>query len=289
LQCDRAQPGPRPDPARSRSLARRIRSGAALAGLLVLSGSLLAQADSPARGFQVGHGPDEGRSSGAVLRVLFVGNSLTAAHDLPELVRTMAAGAGVTMEVAARAPGGFSLADHWGDRSLRKLLAEGRFDFLVLQQGPSSQPESRRELLASAVRWAKEARRRGARPALYMVWPFRDQPRGFTLVSTSYREAAKGADALVLPAGEAWREALAADPRLHLYQEDGLHPTPAGSYLAALVVAHGLAGVDPESVPARLELPSGRRLELGADLAAALRRAARRALAGAEPTPPSDR
>ena len=41
---------------------------------------------------------------------------------------------------------------------------------------------------------------------------------------------------LLLPAGDAWRAAWAADARLPLYGPDGFHPSPMGTYLAALVI-----------------------------------------------------
>ncbi|GMU66267.1 MAG: hypothetical protein AMXMBFR36_25410 [Acidobacteriota bacterium] len=208
------------------------------------------------------------------LRILFLGNSLTAAYRLPDLVRAMAASAGVELEVSMRAPGGVSLADHWNDRESRAAVEAGGWDFVVLQQGPSSLPESRQELRASARRWAAAIREAGAKPALYMVWPYRGQARGFELVARSYREAAERTEALLLPAGEAWSAALADDPDLQFWVEDGLHPTPAGSWLAAAVLAHGLAGVDPLRIPARLELDGAPFAEIPEALASELRAAA---------------
>src|SRR5581483_7366731 len=122
----------------------------------------------------------------------------------------------------------------------RKALESGQWDYLVLQQGPSSRPESQVNLREWAVRWGNEARRRGATPALYMVWPFEGQKNGFQQVSHSYRAAAKASQALILPAGDAWQEALQKDPALGLYIGDRLHPTAAGSYLAALVITQEL-------------------------------------------------
>jgi len=241
--------------------ARRGAVGAALAGALVV-GAGVAGAGEAAR---------EPRPE--PLRVLFLGNSLTAGHRLPDLVRAMAAAAGVGMEVSVRAPGGVSLDDHWADRGSRAALEEGRWDYVVLQQGPSSRPDSRQALRGAAKRWAKAIRAAGARPALYMVWPYRGQAKGFELVARSYREAAQSAGALLLPAGEAWAAALAADPALALWRDDGLHPTPAGSWLAAAVISHGLAGVEPAAIPARLELDGAPLAEISEELAAELRAA----------------
>jgi len=206
--------------------------------------------------------------------VLFVGNSLTSGNDLPCLVQAMARAAGVELRTAAVIEGGSSLEDHWWLGRAQQVLAAGRWNYVVFQQGPSSRPESQLHLRRWSIRWAEEARRRGAIPALYMVWPFQGQKKGFEQVSHSYREAAKASRSMLLPAGDAWHEALQKDAVLPLYQSDRLHPTTAGAYLAALVIARGLTGVSPRTVPARLKLESGKQIALSEDQAAKLRQAA---------------
>jgi hypothetical protein len=191
------------------------------------------------------------------LRVLFIGNSLTAGNDLPHMVQAMAAADGIRIGVEAVTRGGFGLEDHWNYGLARNKLGEGKWDFVVLQQGPSSKPEGRAHLKRWAKTWADEVRKAGAKAALYMVWPFEDQENGFTDVSASYRAAAEAAEALILPAGDAWRAAMARDPGLRLYREDKLHPTGAGTYLAALVITRVLTGVRPSVVPASLKSGSG--------------------------------
>lgn len=131
-----------------------------------------------------------------------------------------------------------------------RLLESGHYDVVVLQQGPSTLASSQANLREWAVTWAGHARRFGTRPALYMIWPVRTQANGFALVSTSYRNAALAAEAAIFPAGEAWQQAFRANPAIALYQSDDLHALPAGSFLAAMVIARGLVGLDPARVPA---------------------------------------
>jgi hypothetical protein len=190
-----------------------------------------------------------GPLAAAPLRVLFLGNSLTAGNDVPALVQAMAQLQGVDVQYAAMHPGGYAIEDHWRDGH-QALLQSGNYDVLVLQQGPSTLPESQAHLRQWAITWAAEARRHGTRPALYMIWPVRTQANGFALVSQSYRNAALAADAVVFPAGEAWQAVLSANPSAQLYSSDDLHALPAGSFLAAMVIARGLVGLDPARVPA---------------------------------------
>jgi hypothetical protein len=44
----------------------------------------------------------------------------------------------------------------------------------------------------------------------------------------------------VVAVGDAWGSALKSDISLSLYQGDGSHPSPAGTYLAALMFYHFL-------------------------------------------------
>lgn len=192
-----------------------------------------------------------GPLAAAPLRVLFLGNSLTAGNDVPALVQAMAQLQGVDVQYAAVHPGGYAIEDHWRD-GRQALLASGNYDVLVLQQGPSTLPESQAHLRQWTITWAAEARRHGTRPALYMIWPVRTQTNGFALVSESYRNAALAADAVVFPAGEAWQAALSANPSVQLYSSDDLHALPAGSFLAAMVIARGLVSLDPARVPASI-------------------------------------
>lgn len=185
----------------------------------------------------------------APLRVLFLGNSLTDGNDVPALVQAMAQLQGADLEYTASTPGGYAIEDHWLD-GRQALLASGNYDVLILQQGPSTQPESQAHLRQWTITWAAEARRFGTRPALYMPWPVRTQTNGFALVSESYRNAALAADAAVFPAGEAWQAALRENPSVPLYSGDDFHAAPAGSFLAAMVIARGLVSLDPARVPA---------------------------------------
>jgi hypothetical protein len=140
--------------------------------------------------------------AGSTVRVLFVGNSLTYVNDLPGMVRALAeAGGAVTIETRDASLGGYSLEDHWATPESRDALAEGGWDVVVLQQGPSALPESQVNLIQWAGTWADAIRAQGGMPALYMVWPDRARITAFDSVSTSYRLAPAEANAQLHPAG----------------------------------------------------------------------------------------
>jgi hypothetical protein len=178
-------------------------------------------------------------------RVLFIGNSLTEGNALPAMVEALARASGQPLAVEAVTFGGFSLEDHWNQGDARRAIGRGGFRFVVLQQGPSSLPESRANLIEWTGRFGEEIRRAGARPALYSVWPESARSGVFGDVTESYRLAAASVEGVFLPAGECWRAAWRRSPSLALYGSDGFHPTPRGTYLAALVIAARLLERSP--------------------------------------------
>jgi hypothetical protein len=139
------------------------------------------------------------------LRVLFVGNSLTQTNDLPRVGAALANAGGRRLESRTIAVGGFSLQDHWQAGVAPAVLAEGGWDAVVLQLGPSALPASQVELATWATRFADAARAVGARPALLTVWPESYRQYVLPQVIASNAAAATAARAGVLPAVGAWR------------------------------------------------------------------------------------
>lgn len=183
------------------------------------------------------------RASPAAPRaVLFIGNSLTSANNLPGMVAQLSVAAGDPIVPTMVAFSDFSLSDHWSQGDALRAIRRGGWDTVVLQQGPSSLAESRAALVADARRFDVEIRRVGARTALYMVWPSKARARFAPDVSRSYTEAAKAVGGLLLPVGDAWRASMAANPELALYGPDDFHPSVAGSELAARVIVEAITG-----------------------------------------------
>ena len=177
-----------------------------------------------------------GADDAAPVRALFVGNSLTATNDLPGRVAGLAAATGRRLEYEAITFGGFNLEDHWNQGDARAAIATGRWNVVIMQQGPSALPESQIDLRLWAGRFADEARAVGTRPALLTVWPENYRRPALSDVIVSYRSAAEAAGAQLFPAGEAWHAAWDWNSRLALYGPDGFHPSALGTYAAALVV-----------------------------------------------------
>jgi hypothetical protein len=209
------------------------------------------------------------------LRVLFVGNSLTYVNNLPEIVAQLAKSAKQRkLSFKMIAYPNFSLEDHWNKGEVQKVLAKEKWDYVVMQQGPSAFADGRKVLIDYAKKFAEPIARAGAKPAFYMVWSSSDRLGDFAGVSQTYSLAAKEVGGLFLPAGEAWLEAWKLDPKIELYDSDRFHPNQAGSYLAALVIYQQLYKQSPIGLSSRFRLSFEEEIHLSENQAEVLQKAA---------------
>lgn len=223
--------------------------------------------------------PDGGlRGNGR--RVLFLGNSLTYVNDVPGMVQSLAAqSGGEPLAVAMVALPDASLEDLWNDGQASRVIAGGRWSVVVLQQGPSALEESRDLLRQYTGLFATQIRAAGARPALYGVWPWRWRLEDYERSTQSYQIAASDVGGLMFPVAQAWRLAWARDPSLTFYAGDGVHATPLGSYVAALVIYAMLADRSPVGLPASVRPIGGGTLTVDPAIALLLQEAAAEAIA----------
>jgi hypothetical protein len=238
--------------------------------LCACDGGTEATTPSPSGG-PVPIGPGDG--------ILFVGNSLTYANDLPGMVEGLASAAGVKLQTAQVAYPNYSLADHLRQGDAPRSIATGGWRVVVLQQGPSGQPESRDLLRKDTATFDVRIRAVGARTALFAVWADSQGPSSFDEVRESYSLAAADVGAIYLPVNEAWTLAWDRQRTLRLYSSDGFHPSEEGTYLAALVMVGVLGNTSAQSLPASFMRPTGRGVSIPEAEAAVLREAAAAAIA----------
>lgn len=181
--------------------------------------------------------------------VLFVGNSLTYTNDLPGTFRDLAIAGGYDVGVAMLASPNVALIDYAVDRNIMSTIGNGKWNYVVLQQGTTSVPICRDTLVLAAQLMDPYIRRSGGVPAIFMSWPASNRQQVFPNVHDSHALAAQTVSGIFLPVGDAWLEAWKANANQPLYGGDGYHPSQAGTYLAALVMYEKFTGKDARELP----------------------------------------
>lgn len=182
------------------------------------------------------------------MRILMLGNSFTAANDLPQRLARL-----TVAEVMAHTRGGARLAEQLNPKTKlgarTKAALEGEpWDFVILQEmshGPISSPQG---FFTSVKRLCEWIHAKGAAPVLFATWAYEKGGAKLAAKGWDYedmarqlaqtcRQAAEENHALLAEVGKRFYE---FSPTHHLYAADGVHPNEAGSQLAAEVIAKTL-------------------------------------------------
>ena len=174
------------------------------------------------------------------IHVLFVGNSLTYVNNLPLLVEQAAHVQGNTIETEMLAYPNYALEDHWNDGTLQERIASGKFQYVVVQQGPSSQADGRTMLLEYGKRIKSLCDQHDTQLVFFMVWPARANLSTFDGVIRNYTEAANTTGAILCPVGKIWKEHFDETNDYSYYGPDDFHPSLAGSNVAAASILHAV-------------------------------------------------
>lgn len=180
--------------------------------------------------------------TGKAKAILFVGNSLTYTNDLPLLLEEFAKTKGIIVKTTMLAYPNYALEDHFNDGRLQKLLSESHFDFIVVQQGPSSQQEGKTMLLEYGKRLQLLAEKYHSKLAFFMVWPAVSNFDNFDAVILHYTTAAAMTNAILCPVGKAWKDYIMNTLDYSYYGPDMFHPSLKGSKVAAEIIYESLFG-----------------------------------------------
>ncbi len=172
--------------------------------------------------------------------ILFIGNSLTYTNNLPKLVKKRAKLKGIIIKTKMIALPNYAIMDHWDDGKAQQLIKSKQYDFVIIQQGPSSQAEGREMLIEYGEKYSALCKNNNAKLSYFMVWPSLSYYHTFTSVINNYRDAAKINDAILCPVGEVWKKNFDSTNNFDYYGGDGFHPSIKGSQVAADVIVENL-------------------------------------------------
>jgi hypothetical protein len=202
---------------------RAVRIGALVVALLVLGSLVLWERSS--------HSSQVGKSCSGqnCTRVLFIGDSLTYVNDLPHAFAALAASGHHKVAVDMVATGGATFDDHVNSPDTAAALARQPWDTVVLQE------QSQRPLFYLA--WAHSN-----------GWPEAGLANYDSMqkaIDQGYLDIANELKTAVAPVGVAWNDIQNQGAPVQLFQADDVHPTPAGTYLAAAVFYATIFGESP--------------------------------------------
>jgi hypothetical protein len=211
-------------------------------------------------------GPSSPSSLGSteVIRALFVGNSHTEANDLPALISAMMrSGSRPSTYVETVTQGGATLRFHWEEGIAAERIRSGRFTHVVLQGQNTESCFNSQEYAHYVSLFARLAGAKGAKVLLFGMWPRGpDDPvydqTGITTprllahcMALGVRRAAALSSTSVVDVASPWMRVLRERPTLRLWQSDQIHPSPAGTYLAACRFVEALSGRNAIGISAR--------------------------------------
>jgi hypothetical protein len=179
--------------------------------------------------------------------VLFIGNSFTSVNDLPATFTQLAKSGGMAVVTGMCAPGGYRLNRHISDPATLKALDSRKWDIVVLQeqsQVPAIENERDSNMYPAVRGFNERIRKAGSVPLLYMTWGRKDgcPEIGYSDYSSMQEKLIEGYNGIaaelsieVAPVGIAWKTVVERRPYMAMWASDGVHPSPAGTYLAAAV------------------------------------------------------
>jgi hypothetical protein len=189
------------------------------------------------------------------VEALFLGNSYTAVNDLPQLIAQLANSSNDVLLYQSNCPGGATFNTHCTNGTSFNMINSQKWDVVILQaqsQEPAFPPaQVAQETLPFALKldsvihlndsctktifyetWGRKYGDAANCPFYPPICTYSGMQDG---LKASYKLFADTCKALLAPAGEAWRQSIASDSSLNLYQSDNSHPSMEGSYLTACV------------------------------------------------------
>ncbi len=200
------------------------------------------------------------------LKVLFIGNSYTDVNNLPGVIAELAAAGGDYLYYQKSVPGGYTFEQHSVYAPTINLIAQGNWDYVVLQEQSQRPSFSDGQVEAEVYPFARKldslihAYNPCAETIFYMTWgrkngdamncvvwpPVCTYAGMDSMLQLRYTIMADNNQAWLSPVAKVWRHIRDNSPSIELYNPDESHPSMAGTYAAALSFYALLYHKDPE-------------------------------------------
>ena len=196
------------------------------------------------------------------LKILFIGNSHTYTYDVPGTIAQMANSRGDSVKkIQTRTPGGYTFKQHSRSESTLKAIKSEKWDYVILQGVgwlqalPTFMSDTAIYQYAEILIDSIKNNSPETQIILYMTHGYRNGVLTFDAaewceedsvvcssegmlyrVKENYLKMAELFDAEIAPSGMMWKIFGDKYPGVNLYQDDGAHASPYGSYLSSCCI-----------------------------------------------------
>lgn len=207
------------------------------------------------------------------IKVLFIGNSHTYTYDIPQTIEQMAISKGDSVQTHKETPGGYTLRQHSMRQETFNAIKSERWDFVILQGSGGLQAippfmadtafNRYAQILADSI-WENWD---NTKIILYMTHGYKEGVLSFhdyewceidpvvcsyggmqERIRYNYLTLSDLLNAEIAPSGMMWKIFMDKYPEINLYQSDGIHATPCGSYIAACAIYSLIFKKKPENI-----------------------------------------
>ncbi len=181
------------------------------------------------------------------MKILFIGNSHTYYNDMVHTFARVCHANGTEIHTTMLTSPGKSLLWHSEEPDVRFNILFGGYDYIVLQD--AAHPFAGEEALLKGAQKLKEfIDKTSSKTVLYMTWAEKRFPQNQTIMSEAYYSVALKTNSLLAPVGEHWQKVLAKSPDIELFDNDGEHASPFGSFLVSRVIYKTIFGELPKII-----------------------------------------
>lgn len=201
-------------------------------------------------------------------KVLFIGNSYTYAHDMPEIISQMAISTNDQLSYQMHAPGGATAAQHAANTTLTALINSTNWDWVTIQtqslESALSQTYFETQVYPHIITLVSRIRSHNPNsiPLFFMTWgrqngaadwcdelPYMCTFEGMNnKLRERYLYYAESTASAVNPAAVLWQQMRLDHPTVNLYEGDGSHPSRIGVYLNACGFYSMIFNKDPSLI-----------------------------------------
>lgn len=219
-------------------------------------------------------------------KILFVGNSHIFYNDLAGTFARIADAFGHKSDVYELSKGYYSLKRYANPEDelgalFDKTMSGKKWDFVLLQENTTMalSDSAEEEMFPYARTLDEKVKSAGGQTAFLMTWAPKDGIKdGFkkqsreelqSAMAENYITISDELDDLLIPAGIGFMRCADSYPEIELWDEDGYHPSPAGTYLTACIVYATVYQESPENCSYIADLDTelaGKLQEIAADV-----------------------